>query len=95
MKKYLIAGLFVLGMMSLATTQVKTEESESSVKAANAANGAKLWSQNCNRCHEMRSLNDFTKRQWFVAAQHMRVRAGLTGQDVRDIVAFLQGSASN
>ncbi len=56
------------------------------------ARGAKAWANNCSRCHNMRDPKDFTDVQWRPIVAHMRVRAGLTGQEARDILLFLQRS---
>ena len=40
----------------------------------------------------MRSPTDLRDDQWITTVFHMRVRAGLTGQEARDILTFLQGS---
>ena len=56
------------------------------------AQGTKAWSENCARCHNMRSPSDLRDDQWVTSVFHMRVRAGLTGQEARDILTFLQGS---
>ncbi|VAW65628.1 hypothetical protein MNBD_GAMMA09-1259 [hydrothermal vent metagenome] len=57
-----------------------------------AAKGAKTWSDNCNRCHNLRDPKQLRDDQWISTMFHMRVRAGLTGEDTRDILAFLQAS---
>ena len=54
--------------------------------------GATTWSNNCGRCHEMRSPTEFRDDIWKPIVTHMRVRAGLTGQQQRDVLAFLQAS---
>ena len=54
--------------------------------------GAKYWADNCNRCHNYRDAKDFDDRAWKIIMSHMRIRAGLTGQETRDILKFLQGS---
>ena len=54
--------------------------------------GAQAWANNCARCHNMRDPKELRDDQWRAAVSHMRVRAGLTGQEARDILAFLQGS---
>ena len=56
------------------------------------ARGAKAWANNCARCHDMRDPKDLSDRHWKVVMTHMRLRAGLDGQQVRDITVFLQGS---
>ena len=54
--------------------------------------GAKLWADNCARCHNMRDPKEFRDDQWRVIIAHMRMRAGFTGQDTRDILTFLQAA---
>lgn len=60
--------------------------------AGDPARGAKAWADNCARCHNMRDPREFTDGQWQVIVTHMRLRGGLTGQDARDILAFLQAA---
>ena len=54
--------------------------------------GAKTWANNCSRCHNIRDPQDLRDDQWITAVFHMRIRAGLTGQQTRDILTFLQES---
>ncbi len=56
-----------------------------------AVEGARLWSDNCTRCHNMRPPEQFGAMQWDVIVHHMRVRGNITGGDARAIVAFLKG----
>lgn len=56
------------------------------------ATGSKAWADNCARCHNIRSANELRDDQWLTTVFHMRVRAGLTGQETRDILTFLQTS---
>lgn len=58
----------------------------------NAALGAQRWADNCSRCHNMRDPKEFSDIYWDTIVKHMRIRGGLTGQDSRDILAFLQSS---
>jgi len=58
----------------------------------NASKGAKAWSDNCGRCHNIRDGKELRDDQWIGTMMHMRVRAGLTGEDTRDILSFLQAS---
>ncbi len=61
-------------------------------EAGNFSNGSKVWAQNCNRCHNMRGPKELRDDQWISTAYHMRLRAGLTGQETRDVITFLQAS---
>ncbi len=66
----------------------KTEKS----KKPNFARGAKLWANRCTGCHNIRAPKDLTDSEWKATMMHMRIRAGLSGQDARDILEFLQRS---
>lgn len=59
------------------------------------AEGSKTWVENCARCHNIRSPSDLRDDQWVTSVFHMRIRAGLTGQETRDVLAFLQGANTN
>ena len=52
--------------------------------------GAQLWTENCSRCHNVRSPDYYSPGQWAIVGQHMRVRGYLTGEEERQITAFLQ-----
>ncbi len=54
--------------------------------------GAKVWSENCGRCHNIRDPLDLRDDAWKTVVFHMRLRAGLTGQESRDVLAFLVAS---
>jgi len=59
------------------------------------ARGARAWADNCVRCHNNRDPRELRDDQWRAVMVHMRLRAGLTGQDTRDILKFLQESNGN
>jgi cytochrome c5 len=61
-------------------------------EAGNFSDGSKVWADNCNRCHNMRGPKELRDDQWITTAFHMRTRAGLTGQETRDLITFLQAS---
>lgn len=62
--------------------------------AGDFSKGSQAWADNCARCHNMRKPSDLRDDQWITSVFHMRVRAGLTGQETRDILTFLQASNS-
>ena len=85
----LLRGL--MGMAALAWTG--TAFSEGGVMSEGDVNhGATTWANNCARCHEMRSPTEFRDDLWKPIVTHMRVRAGMTGKQQRDVLAFLQAS---
>jgi mono/diheme cytochrome c family protein len=61
-------------------------------KKGDASRGAKEWANNCSRCHNMRDPKEFRDDTWRLIVSHMRVRGGFTGQQIRDILAFLRSS---
>lgn len=56
------------------------------------AQGAKTWADTCARCHNMRDARSLRDDQWRAAVAHMRVRAGLTATEAKNVLAFLQQS---
>ena len=58
--------------------------------ASPAIGRAQLWAQTCNRCHNTRSPDSYSGKEWAVVMSHMRVRGYLTGEDQRAISEFLQ-----
>lgn len=62
-------------------------------KAVAEKGGAELWSETCSRCHNLRSPSMFGPAQWEVAVYDMRVRANLTGDEQRKILAFLKAAS--
>lgn len=85
-------GIFLRGVLFLAIAAgfvaARAEQAENMV--GDVSRGATSWSQNCARCHELRNPTEFRDDLWKPIVTHMRVRAGLTGQQQRDILAFLQ-----
>ena len=85
--------VFALAEGSTKEVSIKSGEStDSDSKEGNFLRGITLWKNNCARCHGMRDAKDFSDYQWEVIVAHMKVRAGLPGQDARDILKFLQQS---
>lgn len=78
----LVAGLILSAGAS--AVEVKQE--------GNFLKGLEKWKNTCSRCHEMRDPKEFSDRQWKTVVTHMKIRAGLTGQDARDILAYFKNS---
>lgn len=76
--------LFIIFATLISTTVTYSEEKELS--------GAKLWSQNCGRCHNFRGIHEFNDSQWDIIVTHMRGIANLPGDQARAILKFLQES---
>ena len=87
---FISAGL-ALALAQQPTLAASTEEATQS-DPMQFARGAQTWATTCARCHNMRDPKELRDDQWRAAVAHMRVRAGLTGQEARDVLAFLQGS---
>lgn len=85
----------VLSMIGvqLASTMVMAEQFP--IKSGNAALGATQWANYCERCHNMRDPTEFEPEFWRPIITHMRLRAGLNGEETRNILAFLQGTAAD
>lgn len=87
MKIFTKITLSALTLLFISTSPLSAEE-----ETADLANGAQLWADTCMRCHNIRPPSDLTIRAWSFSMNHMRVRAGLTGKETRDILAFIRAS---
>lgn len=85
-----LARYAVLPALAIAT--VSTAAAADYPEPGDFASGAKVWAENCNRCHNVRDPRDLRDDQWITSVFHMRIRAGLTGRETRDILSFLQAS---
>lgn len=85
-----VLKIFFIAMLVPAATAGYADEAEH--QEADVRYGAQLWMNNCARCHNLRRTDEFTDRQWIPIMSHMRIRAGLTGQEARDILRYLQAS---
>ena len=75
-----------------AKTSAPPEKKLSATGMPVATGGAQLWAQNCGHCHNIRSPNSYSDAQWEVAVLHMRVRANLTAEEHKQILAFLKSA---
>lgn len=53
--------------------------------------GAQLWGENCNRCHTAPTQEQYSKDQWGIIGNHMKLKAGITHDEMTKIVAYLKG----
>jgi mono/diheme cytochrome c family protein len=83
-------GLLIAAMVAIFFSQ--TIPAADYPDTGNTATGATVWAENCSRCHNARDPKDLRDDQWITSVFHMRVRAGLTGQQSRDVLTFLQKS---
>ncbi len=91
LKQALLSSALGLGM---AATLARPPEVIAQQQAS-VTQGARVYGRMCGRCHNPRSPLERSDRDWVTIANHMRVRANLTGGQVRDVLAFLQASNSD
>lgn len=89
---YLVASGLVILTIGFVLWPGPGGSADNKVETADITRGAQQWANNCARCHNMREPTEFRDDEWKPIVYHMRVRAGLTGQQTRDILAFLQAS---
>lgn len=61
-----------------------------SVAGAQKMDGAKVFRDNCVKCHSERSPMEKTDAEWKVVVTHMRTLAGMTAKESRAVLKFLQ-----
>lgn len=88
----LAAAAFVASCSSPAPQTTATMADKAAAVISSGKGGAQLWSDNCARCHNIRSPNSYSDAQWDAAMMHMRVRADLTAEETRKILEFLKSA---
>ena len=56
----------------------------------NAALGARVFAENCSRCHEAPDPASRDVREWRAISMHMRVVSDLSKEDQRNVFIFLR-----
>lgn len=54
------------------------------------AEGARVFANNCGRCHNLRASTERVDAQWDIIVAHMRARANLTRSEAEAVKIFLQ-----
>jgi cytochrome c5 len=94
-----LAGGAALALIGCNSAQKNEATTQASAKPAwwapqpDPRSGAEIWAQTCNHCHNLRSPSTYGPHQWEVALYDMRVRANLTGEEQRKVLAFLKASS--
>ena len=82
----LVSATLAFGTALLAATPPK-KEAPASNSVPSALDGEKRFRANCGRCHQ--PPHKFPPRMMATIVRHMRVRATLTDEDVRLILAYM------
>jgi hypothetical protein len=56
----------------------------------NAALGARVFAENCSRCHESPDPASRDGREWRAISLHMRVFSDISKEDQRNVLIFLR-----
>lgn len=78
----------LIPLMSLLLTTFSVQAQNRS-ELSLIAKGAKLYNENCARCHNPRPAEEYTKKEWSVVMPHMRAKAHMTGKEALAVEAFL------
>lgn len=87
-----LTGLFVQPSVYAKESATSEAQAQEASDAAAIARGAQGWANTCARCHNSRNPKEFSNEQWQTIMMHMQNRAGISGQQTRDILKFIQGS---
>lgn len=74
-----MAGALLLAIPAVASAQ-----------AAGMVEGARVYSNNCTRCHNIRPPAERSDIQWRIIVNHMRARANLTATQAEWVMIYLQ-----
>jgi len=86
-------ALFVAGCRTSHTEHAEAAKAGTATQVASSGKGgAQLWTENCIRCHNIRSPSIYSDGEWEVAMHHMRIRANLTAEEHKKILEFLKSA---
>lgn len=74
------------------TLSVFTVQAQHTNNPSLVAQGAKVYSENCGRCHNARPAEEYSKKEWSVVVPHMRAKAHMTGTEALAVEAFLDST---
>ena len=80
------------GVVLLAAALLAVAPTWAHAQEPDLGKGADVYGATCGRCHNPRSPVERSDREWIVIINHMRVRANLTGDEARDVLAFLMAT---
>ncbi len=83
----LISAMPLLGQTKSVSPQPHSQAQSKGVSAAHPDRGQQVFEQNCSRCHD--APTGFSPRISGTIAMHMRVRAGLSEEDYKELRRFL------
>ncbi len=86
--------VYTLLLSSIFIISYSTQASEKSASSL-VGEGAKLYSENCGRCHNPVPATSYSKKEWSVIMPHMREKAHLTGKETLAIEAFLASTLTS
>ena len=89
----IISCAALIWLIGCATNAKTGEVAAGTTPPAAEKSGAQLWAENCIRCHNIRSPGNYSPAQWEVVMMHMRVRANLTPEEHKKILAFLKSGS--
>jgi mono/diheme cytochrome c family protein len=88
-KTFAAAGAVALGTLVIVSSVGLGQEVDP------VAEGARVYGAVCGSCHNARSPIERSDRDWVTIVNQMRVRANMTGEQVRFVLAFLQAANSD
>jgi cytochrome c5 len=82
-----LAATAVIGQTTSTGQNQPSKNSPQSASPAGTDRGQEVFNQNCSRCHQ--TPEGFPPSVSGTIAKHMRVRAGLSGEDYKALLKFL------
>jgi cytochrome c5 len=82
-----VAATAAIGQMSSTPQQPKPQKPSQTKSAGSSDHGQQVFEQNCSRCHQQ--PQGFSPSVSGTIARHMRVRAGLSDEDYKALMKFL------
>lgn len=77
------------------TTTVSTEEKAMNFPNAKVEDGYNLYAQSCNRCHKLKTVEDYSREQWDKILPNMAKKAKLTPEQEATVNEYINWELTN
>ena len=57
--------------------------------STDVAEGSKLYTENCGKCHKLKTVNNFTKEQWKTIVPRMAKKAKIDGLAENKVMQYV------
>lgn len=93
-----LKGIAIIGALLLVSCGQKVEQVDvesMNFPSTEVENGYNLYAQNCNRCHRLKTVDNYTREQWDKILPNMARKAKITDEQQATIDQYINWELGN